>query len=170
MKTIRQIADEIGVSKQAIQKRIAREPLCTRLSPYICTKNGTKYIDVDGENMIVSAFVINKKNKAHIPPDTASIDGSIDISMDKTSRSIDNSEHIHTLISMLQHELNVKNEQIQELNSRLAESSSALVATQNSLQAAQMLHGGTMQKHLTDDNEKQEKPRGFFARLFSRRD
>ena len=48
MKTIKQIAEEIGVSKQAVQKRIAREPLCTHLCPHIQTENGTKYIDDTG--------------------------------------------------------------------------------------------------------------------------
>ncbi len=66
-KTIKQIADELGVSKQSVQKRLSREPLCTTVAPYISTINGTKYIDVAGETLIKLAF---KK----IPVDDISID------------------------------------------------------------------------------------------------
>jgi light-regulated signal transduction histidine kinase (bacteriophytochrome) len=50
--------------------------------------------------------------------------------------------HVDVLIAMLQRELEVKNEQIEKL-------STALVAAQESAQAAQALHAGTMRK-LTD--------------------
>lgn len=64
------------------------------------------------------------------------------------------------LISMLQKELDRKNEQlsvkdkqIEELNARLAEISSALVLEQQTAQAAQALHAGTMQKQLNASSE-----------------
>ena len=57
------------------------------------------------------------------------------------------------LISMLQKELDRKNEQlavkdkqIEKLNARLAEVSLALVAAQQTAQAAQALHAGTIQQ------------------------
>ena len=84
------------------------------------------------------------------------------------------------LISMLQKELDWKNEQlevkdkqIEELNARLADVSSALVAAQQTVQAAQALHAGTLQQSLTSGGEMhevvEEKPqkRGWFSRLFS---
>lgn len=63
-----------------------------------------------------------------------------------------------TLIAMLQSELEhknqqleVKDKQIEELNARLAEVSSALVAAQQTAQAAQALHAGTIkQEHRHD--------------------
>lgn len=61
------------------------------------------------------------------------------------------------LIAMLQSELDHKNEQLQvkdqqiaELNARLAEMSSALVLAQQTAQAAQALHAGTIQQQLND--------------------
>lgn len=48
-KTIKQLAEELGVSKQAIQKRLTREPLRSSVAPYISTVGGTKYIEVVGE-------------------------------------------------------------------------------------------------------------------------
>jgi len=56
MKTTKQIADEIGVSRQAVQKRISKEPLNTKLLPYIKIKKGIKYIDETGEDLIKSVY------------------------------------------------------------------------------------------------------------------
>ncbi len=60
-----------------------------------------------------------------------------------------------TLIAMLQGELDrkseqlaVKDKQIEELNARLAEVSSALVTAQQTAAAAQALHAGTMHQQL----------------------
>ena len=87
------------------------------------------------------------------------------------------------LISMLQKELDRKNEQlsvkdkqIEELNARLAEVSSALVAAQQTAQAAQVLHAGTIQQQLLTDGvgadqqsqKKPEQPRNWWSRLFGK--
>ena len=89
------------------------------------------------------------------------------------------------LISMLQKELDRKNEQlsvkdkqIEELNARLAEISSALVVAQQTAQAAQALHAGTIRQQLTDgaadpdvhsqEPEEGEEKKGWLSRLFGR--
>ena len=89
------------------------------------------------------------------------------------------------LISMLQKELDRKNEQlsvkdkqIEELNARLAEISSALVVAQQTAQAAQALHAGTIRQQLTDGDadpdvhsqepEEEEEKKGWLSRLFGR--
>ena len=88
-----------------------------------------------------------------------------------------------TLIAMLQGELDrkseqlaVKDKQIEELNARLAEVSSALVAAQQTAQAAQVLHAGTIQQQLLTDGvgadqqsqKKPEQPRNWWSRLFGK--
>ena len=79
------------------------------------------------------------------------------------------------LQSELEHknqQLEVKDEQIRELNARLAEVSSALVAAQQTAQAAQALHAGTIQQQLTSGTNQSEgsgdkpKKQGWFSRLF----
>ena len=86
------------------------------------------------------------------------------------------------LISMLQKELDRKNEQlsvkdkqIEELNARLAEVSSALVAAQQTAQAAQALHAGTMRQQLRSGEDGADQPehetepvqkRSWFSRFF----
>ena len=51
MKTIRQIADEIGVSKQAVYKRF-KGKLHTVCAPYAHTERGILYISEQGEILI----------------------------------------------------------------------------------------------------------------------
>ena len=87
-----------------------------------------------------------------------------------------------TLIAMLQGELDrkseqlaVKDKQIEELNARLAEVSSALVTAQQTAAASQALHAGTMHQQLlsgksgADQPERETEPvqkRSWFSRFF----
>ena len=88
------------------------------------------------------------------------------------------------LISMLQKELDrkdaqlsAKDEQIRELNARLAECSTALLAAQETARAAQALHAGTIQQQLSDgedyaasvpDEQAAPNNRRWFSRFFRR--
>ena len=72
-------------------------------------------------------------------------------------------------------QLSVKDKQIEELNARLAEISSALVAAQQTAQAAQALHAGTIRQQITSGDvakELEEAPteerRGWLHKLFFR--
>lgn len=133
MKTIKQIADEIGVSKQAVQKRLSREPLYTSTQPYIHTKQGTKYIDEQGEKLIISAF--NGKVYTKVADN---------VHIDETDN------HVYTLIATLQEQLQIKDRQISDLQKSNGELTAALENTTASLQAAQALHAGTMHKQLAE--------------------
>ena len=55
MKTIRQIADELGVSKQAVYKRF-KGKLHTVCAPYAHTEQGVLYLDEQGETLIKQDF------------------------------------------------------------------------------------------------------------------
>lgn len=165
MKTIKQIADELGVSKQAIQKRIKRQPLYTRLYPCIHLIGNTKYIDETGELLLQSEFSTTKST-------TVSIDMSIDKIDNQSGTFFDG------IIPLLQHNLEVlqkqletKDKQIEELNLRLSESNSALVIAQQTAQAAQALHAGTIQKAIESGSKEEvdpERPR-LFQRLFNKK-
>lgn len=144
MKTIKQIADEVGVSKQAVQKRISRDPLCTSIQPYISTVGSTRYIDDVGVNLIKKAFL----QKRATTPDA-------DIHMDKTTT-------VDTLVVMLQKELDLKNLQIADLTETIKTLSQSINANQhNSL--AETLIAGQDQQLLTSS----KKP-GLFGRLFGK--
>jgi hypothetical protein len=109
MKTIKQIADEIGVTKSALQKRISRGSLYTRLYPYIVMKSGTKYIDGTGENIIKEVF---GEKPAGIPVHTPSIDV-----YTRAEKGIDTMlvELLREQMEDLRQQLAVKDKQIEEL-------------------------------------------------------
>lgn len=143
MKTIKQIADGLGLDKQRVYRYIRKDCISEAHQ-----EAGVKYYDEAAEAQIKSHFTNNGVSaEAH---QTTSHDATID-----------------AVISMLKDELQVKNQQIQELNDRLAESNAALVASQQSAQAAQALHAVTMQNQLTDGEPAESK--GFWGRLFGKK-
>lgn len=175
MKTIKQIADEIGVTKAALQKRISRGSLYTRLSPYISVVNGTKYIDTTGENIIKEAF----ESKPFVKPvDMTGIWTGIDGNMDGNT-CVPMSDSDNSLIEILREQqadlrkqleikdkqLEVKDKQIEELNARLQEVTTALINSQQTTNAEQILHAGTQTKLLTDGNEKTS----FWSKIFKKK-
>lgn len=150
MKTIKQIADEMGVSKQAVQKRIAREPLCTSIQPYISTNAGTKYIEDTGITLIKAAFSAAGPTTQSIPVHT------------------DKKETMDILVSMLQKELDrkdsqlaAKDRQITDLSAQLAATTDALLAAQKTIDNEQLLHARTM---------KQLPAPSLWSRIFSRKE
>jgi CTP-dependent riboflavin kinase len=56
MKTIRQLADEIGVSKQAVQQKLKKEPLASSFRQHTTTKGNTIYIKNSGIELIKAEF------------------------------------------------------------------------------------------------------------------
>ena len=110
VKTIKQIADEIGVSKQAVEKRIARN---ADIQAHM-TKNtkGVKQVDADGEKLIKAAYGV--------------IDTPVD-DIDKTG--IDT---IDVLISMLKADL-------EEYKNQLAKKDAQIEFLQGQLNAARFV-------------------------------
>jgi len=123
MKTIRQVADEIGVSKQAVRDKIAKLGLQNTLQ-----KIGKSFaIPKSTETALLKAFTENQ-------PQSPS--QSIDKTTDK-------------LIAMLEVELDVKNKQINDLTQQLAEKDKQIDFLQTAFTNQQLLHGGTIQQQLT---------------------
>ena len=164
MKTIRQIADEIGVSKQAVYKRY-KGKLHTVCAPYAHTEQGVLYIEEQGETLIKQDFL---HTECSIGAHTERSNGA----------ALEHPENVgviavlQTTIDTLQGQLAIKDKQIEDLNARLAESNAALVAAQQTAQAAQALHAGTIQQQLTSGTDQSEgsgdepKKQGWFSRLF----
>ena len=129
MKTIRQIADEIGVSKTAVSKQIAHLGLRSGLR-----KNGNQFaIDERQETLIKQAFL--EKSQTEIENQT------------QTKSQTENHEVsdlvcvLQATIDTLQGQLEVKDRQIEKLTE-------ALIAAQQTAAAAQALHAGTIQQQL----------------------
>lgn len=94
-KTIKQIADELGVSKTAVYKKIDNLGLRSSLR-----KNANQFtVDKTQEKLIKQAFSENKSQTKNA----------------NQVCEIDNqSETVSTLVSMLQNELEAKNRQLEE--------------------------------------------------------
>ena len=156
MKTIRQIADEIGVSKTAVNKQIANLGLRSGLR-----KNGNQFaIDEHQEALIKEAF--SEKSQTEIENKT------------QTKTQTENHEVsdlvcvLQATIDTLQGQLEVKDRQIEKLTE-------ALVAAQQTAAAAQALHAGTIQQQLLtgeagvdQQGQEPEQKRGWFSKLFGK--
>ena len=156
MKTIRQIADEIGVSKTAVNKQIANLGLRSGLR-----KNGNQFaIDEHQEALIKEAF--SEKSQTEIENQT------------QTKTQTEHHEVsdlvcvLQATIDTLQGQLEVKDRQIEKLTE-------ALVAAQQTAAAAQALHAGTIQQQLLtgeagvdQQGQEPEQKRGWFSKLFGK--
>ncbi len=111
MKTIKQIADELGVSKTAVRKKIENLGLRSSLQ-----KNGNQFaIDENQEKLIKSAF---SESEAETKTETDS----------QTE-----TETVSALVSMLQRELDAKNEQIAHLQKLLDQEQQLRMVTEQKL-------------------------------------
>ena len=153
MKTIRQIADEIGVSKQAVFKKIKREPLSTSLQGLTTTVDGRLMVEVDGEKLIKQAFseITSSTTDNQL---TGAVDGLVDGASTKNET--------------LQGQLEVKDRQIEQQVQTITRLTDALAAAQQTAAAAQALHAGTIKQQLSDGSgtEQEERKESWISRLF----
>jgi len=148
-KTIKQIANELGVDKQRVYRYIKRNNISEAHH-----QNGVMYYD-DATEMAI------KQNFSNIPHQDEAHQKHISEAVSDTVNDV--------LISLLKTELEIKNRQIDELNNRLAEVTTALTSAQQTITQnqqlianEQFLHAGTIQQKLTCDDT--TKPR-FKERL-----
>ena len=165
MKTIRQIADEIGVSKTAVNKQIANLGLRSGLR-----KNGNQFaIDEHQEALIKEAF--SEKSQTEIE------------NQSQTKTQTENHEVgdlvcvLQATIDTLQGQLEVKDRQIEQQAQTITRLTDALAAAQQTAVAAQALHAGTIQQQLVagEGEELQQKRetvprRSWWKRLFEGKD
>lgn len=180
-KTIKQIAQDLNVSKQAVWQRIKRnKTLQKAFDEHSQTFNGTVFIDEIGEDIIKSAYS-NATNIININEDKTNVDINTD-NNEVFTTTIDSNKLIEALekaLDTLKEQLNVKDKQINELTSILKTSQIQIENLTNALKTAQALHAGTIKERLTseqsdiveDETEKEieEKQKGFFSRLFKKK-
>jgi 3'-phosphoadenosine 5'-phosphosulfate sulfotransferase len=149
MKTIKQIADELKIDKQRVYRYIRK----CRISEAHHDAGVMWYDDV-AETAILKHFNdISELGEAHHEVHQATSSDTV----------------VDAVITMLRTELEVKNNQIESLNEQLRDVTAALLVAQQTAATAQALHAGTMQKHLTDGKMDSEVAKGFFSRLFNKR-
>ena len=155
MKTIRQIADEIGVSKTAVNKQIANLGLRSGLR-----KNGNQFaIDEHQEALIKQAF--SEKSQTEIE------------NQSQTKTQTENHE-VGDLVCVLQATIDTLQGQLEVKDRQIAKLTEALVAAQQTAAAAQALHAGTMKQQLLSgesgaDQHEPEQKKSWFSKIFGGR-
>lgn len=169
-KTIKQVADELGVSKQAVWQRVKRtKDLADMLAEHSRTVNGRIYIDEELEQRIktlYSSFRVDETsvNKGRDVDETSaridetSLNKGANVCettpvVDETIVNTADSKLLDTLqqtVSMLQQQLLAKDKQIDELTAMLKASQDQQATLASALTAAQALHAGTIQDRLTE--------------------
>ena len=159
MKTIRQIADEIGVSKTAVNKQIANLGLRSGLR-----KNGNQFaIDEHQEALIKQAFSEKSQTETE--------------NQSQTKMQTENHE-VGDLVCVLQATIDTLQGQLEVKDRQIAKLTEALVAAQQTAAAAQALHAGTMKQQLlsgesgADQQGREPEPggkRSWFRKFFENR-
>jgi len=140
MKTIKQIADELGVSKQAVRNQIANLGLQSSLR-----KNGNQFaIDEQQEALIIQAF--QKKTQSE---NANGLQTELVTALQSSLRFMEQENEF------LRRQLEAKDEQLERLDRRLAE--------------AQILHADTKKMPLLPASTETTSERNFFARIFGKK-
>ena len=173
-KTIKEIAEEIGVSKQAVFKKIKQVPLSTEIEKFISTVDGKKLVSVDGENLIKQAFQ-RKQKTANVNVD-AKDDGKMFTVGSNAGNTVDgipfaSQGRENTLVATFQtaidaltsqleakdqqlaakdRQLEEKDKQLERQTKTIEELATSLAVAQHTAQAAQALHAGTIQRQIED--------------------
>lgn len=167
MKTIRQIADELGVSKQSVYKRF-KGKLYTVCAPYSHTEQGTVYIDEQGETLIKQDFLRGDRSNG------VYTECSIGTGAEQAQQA-DLVSVLQATIDTLQDQLEVKDRQIEQQAQTITRITDALVTAQQAAIAAQAFHTGTMPRQLfsgeervDQQNQEYKQKCGWIGRLFGR--
>lgn len=134
MKTIAQIADEIGVSKQAIHQKIKQEPLSENLRKFTSMDGNTLTVDETGEQLIKSAFSSLLKEKRTIKKEKISTESKDDL-ISSLQQQVDD----------LKEELKAEKEKNQRFTDEILDISKRLLVlneNQQKLQATQLITDG----------------------------
>ena len=155
--TIKEFAEKVGVSQQAIYKQVER-----KLKNYVKLVDNQKMIDIKALQEVYDIGV-----EQPIQPNIEPVEQPIQSS---SQQIID-----RLLFDMLQEELRKKNEQIENLQQIIKENElkyhESLMQSQQNLEREQQLHLLSKQRILELESKQeeemiQEEVKGFWARLF----
>lgn len=187
-KTIKQISEELGVTKQAIHQRLKRNvDLKNSLKPFMKTVDGVIHVEVGGQNLLKEAFIkpINKydvtDNKSNVTDNKSNVtDNKGNITDNKDNVTDNTSQPVITIleatIKTLQEQLSVKDKQIENLTTTLQDSQETQRNLAEALNSAQALHAGTIRQQLTTTSQedtqdiinKPEQKQSFLSKIFKK--
>ena len=193
--TIKQLADELGVSKPTIRNIVSELGIQSKLR-----KVGNRYMLSDAQITQVKLQILKdgvlsesektEKSESEVLSESEKTEKS-ESEMLSESEKTENSivrEQLSILsqqltvkdnqIQVLQDQLIAKDNQIQILQEQIGQLTAAMESMAAALTGAQALHAGTIQKQLTGHNDRveqssdQKQPKqkqGFFSRLFGKK-
>lgn len=170
MKTIKEISNELKISKEAIYKKVKNQ-LKQELKDHLVKKNNVTYIDDAGIKLIASTLKTheNLQTKAQIKTEKEDFQPDVE-----PYKQVENKVENDAYISFLQEQILIKDKQIQQLT----ELNFELVQTFHQEQKLQA-QANLLQLKSEDDSKKeiekndQEEPnaakdkRNIFARIFN---
>ena len=101
LKTIKELADEIGVSKQSVWQKIKKESSID-LRQFTSKKGNTVYVDVDGQKVIKNAFFNKTSTKKR--QQKVFVDDNVNNSVDDNPEGNEEILFLRNLVSELQSE------------------------------------------------------------------
>lgn len=171
--TVKELAEELGVSKPTISKAITELGLQGHL-----TKIGNRFILEDSEIEAIKSKISQTPTTKESPKSESENKTETKETQNETEKSP--ISLLESQITILTEQLSQKDSQINALTSALATSQEQLKALTDSLQAtttaltaAQALHAGTMQERLTEQSDDVEpevptrkKKKGILKKFF----
>ena len=156
MKTIRALAEEIGVTKQAIFQKMKKEPLASGLDNLTTRVGGIVYVYPEGEGMIKEQFH-RVQQIFTIPKADNNINSFLKEQLDRKDRQLE----------VLNLHISAKDKQIDSLNKQIEELSMALTVSQEQTKTAQTLHAGDIHREIIEkliSSQKEPKKNGFWKK------
>lgn len=171
--TVKELADELGVSKPTISKAISELGLQGHL-----TKIGNRFVLENSEVEAIKSKILQSPITKESPKAESENENKAKETQNETEKSL--ISLLESQITILTEQLAQKDSQINALTSALATSqeqikalTDSLQATTTALTAAQALHAGTMQERLTEQSESVEpevpttkKKKGILKKIF----
>ena len=190
--TIKQLADELSVSKSTIGRAIVQLGLQDKLC-----KIGNKYVLSEKQILQIKLQLSKNDEEKTLHEEEKSLQTSSktlheeEKSLQASSKTLHEEEKslqvnqetqnsiLQEQLSILNKQLAIKDHQIQILQEQIGQLTTAMESMAVALTAAQALHAGTIQKQLTEHSdsieqlpaqEQTKQKKGIFARLFGRKE
>ena len=197
--TIKQLADELAVSKSTIGRAIVQlgfqDQLCKIGNKYMLSETQILQIklqlskDEEEKSLQASPKTLHEEEKS-LQADSKTLHGE-EKSLQANSKTLHGEEKslqanqemqkaiLQEQLSILNKQLAIKDHQIQILQEQIGQLTVTMESMATALNAAQALHAGTIQKQLTEhsdsmeqmpDQEQPKQKKGIFSRLFGRKE
>ena len=197
--TIKQLADELAVSKSTIGRAIVQlgfqDQLCKIGNKYMLSETQILQIklqlskDEEEKSLQADSKTLHEEEKSlqassktlHEEEKSLQVDSK---TLHKEEKSLQANQEkqnaiLQEQLSILNKQLAIKDHQIQILQEQIGQLTTAMESMAVALTAAQALHAGTIQKQLTEhsdsmeqmpDQEQPKQKKGIFSRLFGRKE